>query len=102
MCDGDTADSVRDYTDRLGAQRRKLFGAAVSNADEELTVVEVKVPSHGVTIANSGVAALSNCQWLLSSRKRSHPGSLQYMRQREADFNRFSASVNGFTAATVE
>ena len=90
MCDGD-ADASEKYKKKLEAQKCRIFPVQHS---ENLVTTEVKVPTHGCTEANSGVAALANCKWLLSTRRRCHPGSLQYMRQRESDFDRFSASVN--------
>ena len=90
MSDSDS-DIPETYAERLQQQINRVFGKEVDL--DAIEILEVKVPSHGSTDANSGVAALANCQWLLAPRRRCHPGSLQYMRQRESDFNRYSSSV---------
>ena len=51
----------------------------------ESVVVPVKVPPCYST-QNSAVAAISNLYWLMSSKKRAHPGPLEYMKQRERDY----------------
>lgn len=81
--ESDTAAHLEMYKGYVREQRKKL-------GCPSLTTVEVKVPTCGASSANSGCAALANCQWLLSSRKRAHPGAVQYLKQREGDYNKYS------------
>lgn len=49
----------------------------------------VKVPPC-CCLENSAVAAISNLNWLMSSKKRAHPGPLEYIKQRERDYNEYN------------
>lgn len=71
--------AVRAQTARLGLQ--------------DYTVCVAKVPPccHE---NNSAVAALCNLKWLMLSKKRAHPGPMEYIRQRERDYNAYNLEID--------
>ncbi len=62
-------------------------GSIIGVLPEAINVV--KVPPC-CCLENSAVAAISNLNWLMSSKKRAHPGPLEYIRQRERDYNEYN------------
>lgn len=66
------------YQTALVGQKARLL---LSNE----VITPVKVPPC-CCAENSAVAAVSNLNWLMSSKKRAHPGPLEYIRQRERDY----------------
>ena len=66
-----------------------LAGQKLRLALSDKPIVPVKVPSC-CCVENSAVAAISNLNWLMSSKKRAHPGPLEYLRQRELDYNEYN------------
>lgn len=80
----DNSDLFKRY---IKTQRQRL------GIMDDIALQEVKVPPCD-SAHNSGVAALANCHWLLATKKRAHPGALQYLRQREEDYNKYTKLVS--------